>query len=62
MGGLLPLKELSHRTVWDLLTEGPPERADKTEKTKQLQATLALLKLAQLFEAAHMREFAIVNG
>lgn len=59
----LRLKEISHWTVWDLRTQVSHEREDKTEKTKQLQATLALLKLAQLFEVSihYTEKFAIVT-
>lgn len=49
----LQLKERYHNEHWDLLNQVSLERWDKTEKTKQLQAILALLKLAQLFEVAN---------
>lgn len=46
-------REISQWTVWDLLNHISLEKWDKKEKTKQLQAILALLKLVQLFEDAN---------
>lgn len=38
--------------VWDLFTQISLEKVNKTEEAKQLQAMLALCKLAQLFQVS----------
>lgn len=48
----LQLKEISRRMVWDLFAQISLEKVNKTEEAKQLQAMLALHKLAQLLQVS----------